>query len=100
MELGQVAQAGALTLMGTALTLGVGHGIDWDHIAAITDISSTASASTAARSRRAGRLDWRAVGLASLYALGHAGAVAILGGAALYFGALLPDWVDPLMERV
>ena len=31
--------ASALTLLTTALLLGVRHGIDWDHIAAITDIT-------------------------------------------------------------
>ncbi len=47
-----------------------------------------------------GRVDGRAVGLASLYALGHAGVVVVLGLAALTFGAVLPDWVDPVMERL
>ena len=45
MELAQIAQtaqqAGGLTLLTTALALGFRHGIDWDHIAAITDITST-----------------------------------------------------------
>ena len=47
-----------------------------------------------------GRVDGRAVGLASLYALGHAGVVVVLGLAALAFGAVLPAWVDPVMERL
>ena len=94
----ELAQVGGLTLLGTALTLGVRHGIDWDHIAAITDITSTTTA--AAGGRRIAGVDWRALGLASLYALGHASVVAVLGAAALYVGALLPDWIDPLMERV
>src|SRR5581483_10164188 len=41
MELAQVAGGSALTLFGTALVLGIRHGIDWDHIAAITDIAGT-----------------------------------------------------------
>src|SRR5262249_17017940 len=32
---------GALGLIGTALVLGVRHGFDWDHLAAITDVTST-----------------------------------------------------------
>ena len=34
---------GAAALLGGAFALGVRHGIDWDHIAAITDITSTAA---------------------------------------------------------
>src|SRR5207245_5362225 len=41
-----------------------------------------------------------AVLLGTLYALGHASVVAALGLAAILFGAVLPDWVDPIMRRV
>src|SRR5437867_8099594 len=41
-----------------------------------------------------------AVGLASLYALGHATVVLFLGVLALTLGAVLPDWVDPILEKV
>jgi hypothetical protein len=124
-QLAQTAtQAGALTLLGTALALGFRHGIDWDHIAAITDITSTTTttaAETAAPHELAalaavatlspapvrsgpvlpiGRVEARALGLATLYALGHASVVAALGALALYFAAILPEWIDPLMERV
>ena len=131
MELAQVAQtatqAGSATLLGTALALGFRHGIDWDHIAAITDITSTTTnvetsealelsavavghsgsggslATVAPPVRRRlsfGRLELRALGLATLYAFGHASVVAALGALALYFEAILPAWVDPLMQRV
>src|SRR3990172_9383294 len=40
--------AGAVGLLITALVLGLRHGIDWDHIAAITDITSTTAATEAA----------------------------------------------------
>jgi high-affinity nickel permease len=33
--------AAALGLIGTALVLGIRHGFDWDHLAAITDVTST-----------------------------------------------------------
>src|SRR5205823_11035530 len=42
------AEAAGIGLLLTALVLGVRHGIDWDHIAAITDITSTTSAAEAA----------------------------------------------------
>jgi high-affinity nickel-transport protein len=42
----------------------------------------------------------RALILGTLYALGHALVVAILGTLALLFGTVLPDWVDPIMGRV
>jgi high-affinity nickel-transport protein len=41
-----------------------------------------------------------AVGLASLYALGHASVVTVLGITALLLGAILPAWVDPILQRV
>src|SRR5947209_6833395 len=114
MELLQAAQTGGAALLGTALALGFRHGIDWDHIAAITDITSTTTgveatgvtveaSGTAALTRRRfsfGAMEMRALFLASMYALGHAAVVAVLGLAALYFQAILPEWVDPLMERV
>ena len=137
-------------LLVTAALLGIRHGIDWDHIAAITDITSTtatADAGTAAhgeqhramaeivdghehghggpgelhahdlgpgaatlalaptrvplttRSRLAAE-QRHAIALGTLYALGHASVVAVLGLAALSFGAILPDWVDPILSRV
>ena len=36
--------AGSLGVLGGALALGIRHGMDWDHIAAITDITSTTAA--------------------------------------------------------
>ena len=46
MEIGFLAVGigGSLGVLGGALALGIRHGIDWDHIAAITDITSTTSA--------------------------------------------------------
>jgi high-affinity nickel permease len=132
----------ALGLLVTAFVLGLRHGIDWDHIAAISDITSTsgvaehaeehhrqehrvasghehahggtdevlahedapaefvarAAADSAARDLVA--LERRPILLGTLYALGHALVVAVLGGAALLLGTRLPDWVDPVMGRV
>ena len=134
---------GAIALLVTALVLGLRHGIDWDHLAAITDITSTTSAAEAAEveheetheqshgheHEHGGRAELRThaaapeahephpphtpvrhrnflalergpVILGTLYALGHATVVVIIGAAALLIGAQLPDWVDPLMGRV
>ena len=75
-------------LLLTALGLGLRHGIDWDHIAAIADLSATAE------SRRRGFI------LSFLYAAGHGVVVMALGTLAILFGATLPDGVDVWMGRV
>ncbi len=75
-------------LIGTGLTLGLRHGIDWDHIAAITDVTST----------QGNRL--KAFGLGTLYALGHAFVVIVLGLLAILLGTTLPSSVDKYMESV
>lgn len=75
-------------LLVSAYALGFRHGIDWDHLAAITDISSTQD-----RPRRA-------IVLASLYVLGHAAVVFVLGMIAVIGGDLIPDGVDEVMGRV
>lgn len=142
--------AGGLGLLITAATLGLRHGIDWDHIAAIADITSTTAtadagsevhaavhgepthehdhphggweelnahaggpgaamllltpapaAAVATLPRRRVTAEQRhAIALGTLYALGHATVVLALGLAALAFGTVLPEWVDPLMARV
>jgi len=72
-------------LLLTTLLLGLVHGIDWDHIAAITDITGTiADLRTGFR-------------LATLYALGHALVVVALGALAIMAGLALPEWVDTIM---
>jgi cytochrome c biogenesis protein CcdA len=118
MDLAQAAQAaqqvGGLAILGGGLLLGIRHGIDWDHIAAITDIASTTTAvevaegghalaaggATTGMRRTFGHLELRAMWLAFLYAVGHATVVVLLGLAALTFAAILPEWIDPIMERI
>jgi len=141
-----VADGGIIALAGLGIALGLRHGIDWDHIAAITDITSsvvgteeavardervplTASsmslatggggatmlASTANTATLAGpafsapvqdaqvrrrREVRRGLFLATMYALGHATLVVALGFFAIWLGAVLPDWLDPIMERI
>jgi high-affinity nickel-transport protein len=46
------------------------------------------------------RVERQPVLLGTLYALGHALVVAVLGLAALLLGAALPAWIDPIMGRV
>src|SRR6266487_663285 len=72
----------------TALGLGFRHGIDWDHIAAITDITS--SQEEARNSLLFG----------TLYALGHALVVFSLGVLAIVAGKNLPSGIDRVMPRV
>jgi hypothetical protein len=127
---------GLITLLAGMVALGFRHGFDWDHIAAITDITSTTTAGHTEvdvpaiapvtphghephelrghaheHDVAAGRLhalgesrfaheQRHAVFLASLYALGHATVVVALGIVALLAGAILPDWVDPILEKV
>src|ERR1700756_5082300 len=76
-----------LALLSTAL-LGFRHGFDYDHIAAITDITSVQS-----RPRDAMRY-----GL--LYVAGHATTVAVLGTAAVAFRLALPAASDRWAERL
>jgi hypothetical protein len=127
---------GTLALLLGMVALGFRHGFDWDHIAAITDITSTTTsghsevdvsagspvtphghdagemrghthehttAPSAAHSFGESRFaheQRHAIGLASLYALGHATVVTALGILALMLGAVLPAWVDPILEKV
>ncbi len=126
-----------LTLLGLLagmVVLGFRHGFDWDHIAAITDITSTTTASHADEDvpaiapmpphahdegpaehdhshasastmhvlseSRFAHEQRHAIALASLYALGHASVVLALGVLALALGAILPEWVDAILQRV
>lgn len=71
-----------------AFLLGLRHGIDWDHIAAITDITGTTS------------YKHESFILGFLYALGHASIIIVLGLVAVAIGVKLPTWVDDFMQPV
>lgn len=75
-------------LVVTAVGFGFRHGIDWDHLAALADI-------TGSQDRARG-----SVALATFYAAGHALVVFLLGLGAVLLSAELPGWVDGAMERV
>ncbi len=129
---------GTIGVLAAALALGIRHGIDWDHIAAITDITSTTASAQDSEERwltgepgvmltdeshhslaDSGRLPpvaggsvqagvlptfvsehRRAIFLGTMYALGHGTMVTILGVVAILASGFLPDWIDPIMERV
>ncbi len=163
---------GSIGIISAALALGIRHGIDWDHIAAITDITSTTAAleeeeavlvrepgfmltdeshhaighehedekamasvlaavqtATAQAAdvhqheplplhhphhhRHDGPMTQRhgslavllgrqrpALLLGTMYALGHGAVVLVLGLTAILAREFLPDWIDPIMERV
>ena len=161
MDVLQILSIGGGTgVFAAALALGLRHGIDWDHIAAITDITSS---STATASEEEGWLlgepgimltdeshhhshshpqrhtpdahqgdaiqseispgvgtltlapphsgievlthsipeaHRESIWLGSLYALGHATVVIILGVIAIVAAGFLPAWVDPVMEKL
>ncbi len=73
-------------LFGTALLLGLRHGIDWDHIAAITDITTSTDNKQ------------ESFFLGTMYVLGHAMVIILFGLLAVNLGVRLPDWVDGIME--
>ena len=75
-------------LLLTSFALGLRHGIDWDHIAAIADLSST--------SEHRGR----AFRLSLCYAIGHALVVFALGSILIVAGASIPQSLDEWMGRV
>jgi len=72
-------------LLATSFALGLRHGVDWDHISAIMDITSSRK-----RARESIVLGW-------FYAGGHGTIVAVLGLAAVLLGLQLPPMVDTVM---
>ncbi|MBI02266.1 MAG: hypothetical protein CL783_07310 [Chloroflexi bacterium] len=75
-------------LVTAGLLLGLRHGIDWDHIAAISDLTSSQQK----------RL--RGIVMGTLYAFGHAAVVIVLGLIAILFGTVLPEWLDRYLEII
>lgn len=72
----------------TSFGFGFRHGFDWDHIAAITDITGSQDDSR------------DAVRFSTLYALGHALVVFVLGLGVILLSAEIPAWLDAAMGRV
>jgi hypothetical protein len=76
-----------ITLVSCAV-LGFRHGFDYDHIAAITDITSVQKKAS------------NAMRLGLLYALGHAAMIAMLGSMVILFQFSLPHRMDSWAERL
>ncbi|WP_165350878.1 hypothetical protein [Ectobacillus funiculus] len=70
----------------SSLLLGFRHGIDWDHIAAITDLVGV---ETKAK---------KGMFLATMYSLGHGLVILVLGVIAIGLGKEVPSWLDATME--
>lgn len=74
--------------LGSCLLLGLRHGFDYDHLAAISDITAV-------------QRNWRSgLRLGMTYALGHAFTVAALGIAVLELHIGLPEGLDRWAERL
>src|ERR1700691_2375390 len=74
--------------LGSCLVLGLRHGFDYDHLAAISDITAVQ------------RSWWSGLRLGMTYALGHAITVGMLGVAVLELHIGLPQGLDHWTERL
>lgn len=74
--------------LGSCLVLGLRHGFDYDHLAAISDITAVQ------------RNWWSGLRLGMTYALGHAFTVVALGVAVLQLHMGLPQGLDHFTERL
>ena len=77
-----------LGLLLTAFGFGFRHGIDWDHIAALTDITGSQDEPR------------RSMLFATMYALGHAFVVFALGVAAIVLAERLPASTEGVLQRL
>ena len=77
-----------MAALGSCLVLGLRHGFDYDHLAAISDITAV-------------QKNWRSgLRLGMTYALGHAFTVVALGIAVLQLHMGLPQGLDHWTERL
>ena len=86
-----------LAVAGSGFLLGCRHGLDWDHIAAITDLSA---AGRSGDRRSGGRRPARNLRLAVWYCVGHGVVIALLGAAVGVLGLDLPAGTDRAFESV
>lgn len=73
----------------TAFVLGVRHGLDWDHLSAIADLTGAP-----------GQRSLRSLGLALWYCLGHGSVIVLLGALVGLLGVRLPGGLDRVFEVV
>ncbi len=87
--LGALSEGGfGFGLLVASFWFGFRHGIDWDHIAAITDITSSQEEKR------------QAIWFGTLYVVGHAAVVLALGIVAILIGQELPESVDAAMGKI
>lgn len=77
-----------IALIALALVVGMRHGVDWDHIAAISDITATQT------SKKKGIFQ------SFLYAVGHASVVTGIALSALLMSLSFPESLDSVMGKV
>jgi high-affinity nickel-transport protein len=82
-----------LLLFTNVFLLGLRHGFDWDHLAALSDIVGTSTAGGAATAGA------QTIKLSTCYIVGHATVVVLLGVAVILAGNFMPQWLDAIMER-
>lgn len=83
-----IVSAVPLALAGTSFALGARHGLDWDHIAAITDLTAPRAHDRPAAHAR------RGTGLAFWYCTGHGLVLFVFGMLVLALGVGLPAGLD------
>ena len=77
------------------------HGAEWDHLAAIFDMTSTVQTSSSSSVRPSiGKNFSRTMSLTGLYAIGHGCAVIALGLLIKQMTNYLPSWLDRMMEMI
>ena len=92
-----------LALAGTSFALGARHGLDWDHIAAITDLTAPRpgderpDGAPSAGRPRPGR---RGLALSAWYCTGHGLVLAVFGALVLVLGLRLPSSLDVAFQAV
>jgi len=86
-----------LLIIANAIVLGFRHAIDWDHIAALVDISASSTLVTTEGTAIGGR---QALWFSGLYGLGHCSIVVLIGTVTCFCAVFIPVWLDHLMERL
>lgn len=88
----------SLGLAGAAFLLGCRHAFDWDHMAAITDLTAASKPSDESGCKPSPSV--RRVGLAFWYCIGHGSVIVLFGFAIAVLGLHLPGTIDRVFESV
>ena len=84
-----------VALAATSFALGARHGLDWDHIAAITDLTAPRPDASSGAATAPGR---RGFALSFWYCTGHGLVLAVFGALVLLLGVGLPSGLDAAFE--